>query len=117
MTRVTSTLVLAVLLGTVGVRVGCAWSCQPSPVNAAAGHCHETPVAAFEFSAAAGCNDVRSGAPFLVATVRPDAASLASVDRLASFSLAADDVARSRPAAARPIHAAPPPAFAIPLRE
>jgi len=114
---VTSAFVLAVLLGTVGVRLGCAWSCQPSPVTAAATHCHETSMAAQEFSAPATCNDVRSGGPLLVTAIRPDAAMFAPVDRLTSFSPATDDSVRSRPATARPGHAASPPAFAIPLRQ
>jgi hypothetical protein len=116
MTRVTSALVLAVLLGTLGVRLGCAWSCQPSSVTAA-GHCHETSAAAFEFSGSAACNDVRSGSPLLVAAFRPDAATFATVDRVTSFSLAADDGVRLRPGAARQSHAASPPAFVIPLRQ
>jgi hypothetical protein len=117
MTRVTSALVLAVLLGTAGVRLGCAWSCQPSPVTAAATHCHETSTAALEFSASGTCNDTRSGGPLLVTAVRPDAATFASVDRLTLFSPATDDGVRSRPAPARLSHAASPPAFAIPLRQ
>jgi len=117
MTRVTSALVLAMLLGTVGLRLGCAWSCQPSPVTAAAAHCHETSGAALQFSAGAGCNDIRSGSPILVTAVRTDAATFASVDRLTPFSLAPGDSVRSRPAAAGPSHAASPPAFAVPLRQ
>ena len=115
MTRVTSALVLAVLLGIVGVRLGCAWSCQPSA--AAATHCHETSVAAVEFSGSAACNDVRSGSPLLAALVRPDAATFATVDRVTLFSLTAHDGERLTPAAARLSHASSPPAFAIPLRQ
>jgi hypothetical protein len=117
MTRVTSALVLAVLLGTVGVRLGCAWSCQPSPDTAAAAHCHETSVAAFEFSASATCNDVRSGSLLLAAVVRPDAAAFATVDRAMSLPRAVDDGARSRPAPAHVSAASSPPAFATPLRQ
>ena len=115
MTRVTSALVLALLLGTVGLRLGCAWSCQPSPVTAT--HCHETSGAALQFSASAACNDVRSGSPILVTAVRTNAATFASVDRLTPFSLALGDSVRLRPGAAPPTHAASPPAFAIPLRQ
>lgn len=117
MTRVTSTLVLAVLLGTAGVRLGCAWSCQPSTLGAAADHCHETSVAAVEFSAPAGCNDVRSGSPLFAAVVRPDAVTFVTVGRTMSFSLGADGGVRSRPAATRLSHASSPPAFAIPIRQ
>jgi len=70
-----------------------------------------------EFSAPATCNDVRSGGPLLVTAIRPDAAMFAPVDRLTSFSPATDDSVRSRPATARPGHAASPSAFAIPLRQ
>jgi hypothetical protein len=115
MSRVTSALVVAVLLGTAGVRLGCAWSCEP--VTAATTHCHETSTAVLEFSAPATCNDVRSGEPLLVTVVRPDAATFASVDRLTSFSPATDDGVRSRPVASRPGHTPSPPAFAIPLRQ
>jgi hypothetical protein len=116
MTRVTSALVLAVLLGTVGVRFGCAWSCQPSPNTAAAAPCHETSVAAFEFSASAACNDVRSGSA-LLAAVRPDAATFAHIDRVTPHSLATESGAQSYPAVARLSHDSSPPAFAIPLRQ
>ena len=117
MTRVTSALVLVALLGILGVRLGCAWSCQPSSVTAAAGHCHETATAALEFSASAACNDVRSDGPLLVAASRPDAAMFATASRVTSFSLTADSGVRSRPAAARLNHASSPPAFVIPLRQ
>jgi hypothetical protein len=117
MTRVTSALVLGVLLGIAGVRLGCAWSCQPSSVTAAAGHCHETSDAAFQFSASAACNDARSGSPLLVAASRSDGATLATEDRVTSFSLAVDNGVRRRPAPARQSHATSPPAFAIPLRQ
>jgi len=80
--------VLAVLLGTAGVRLGCAWSCQPLQVTTAAGHCHEASVAAFEFSAASGCNDARAAA-LLVPIVRPDGVTFASADRLGFSSPAA----------------------------
>lgn len=116
MMRVTSALVLTVLLGILGVRLGCAWSCQPSPVTAAT-HCHETSTATLEFSSPAACNDVRSGSPLLVTAVRTDTATFASVDGLTAFSLATDDGQLSGPAATRTIHAASPPAFAIPLRQ
>lgn len=116
MTRVTSALVLAVLLGTVGVRLGCAWSCQPSPV-AAAEHCHQTSVAAVEFSAPVACNDIRSGGPLLGAVVRPDATTFVPVDRVTSLSFAPDAIVRSRPAEARSGLASSPHAFAIPLRQ
>ena len=117
MTRVTSALVLGLLLAAVGVRLGCAWSCQPSAVTAAAGHCHETSTAAVEFSASAACNDVESGSPVLVAASRPDAATMATSDRVTSFSLAAEDGVRSRATAARQRHISSPPAFVIPLRQ
>jgi hypothetical protein len=117
MTRVTSALVLAVLLGTVGVRLGCAWSCQPSTVTAATAHCHETSVAAVEFSASAACDDARSGSPLLAAVVRPDAVTFVSIDRTIVIPHAVDDAVRSRPAPAHPSGASSPPAFATPLRQ
>ena len=117
MARVTSALVLAVLLGTAGVRLGCAWSCQPSTMINAGTHCHETPVAASEFSASAGCNDVRSGSALLVAAVRPDAAASAHIDRLTPSLLDIHDGHRSYPAVAHLSHDSSPPAFAIPLRQ
>jgi len=117
MTRVTSALVLAVLLGIVGVRLGCAWSCQPSTVTAAAAPCHETSVAEFEFSASAACNDVQSGSLLFAAVVRPDAATFVSLDRVMLLPHAVDDGLRSRPAAAHMSNSVSPPAFATPLRQ
>ena len=117
MTRVTSLVVLAVLLGAAGVRLACAWSCQPSPVTAAATHCHETPAAALEFTASAPCNDVREGGALLSAAVKPDAISFVPFERATVFSLTADDGPRLRPAATHWNNASSPPAFAIPLRQ
>jgi hypothetical protein len=114
---VTSVLVLAALLGTVGVRLGCAWSCQPSPVTAASTHCHETSVPDLGFSASADCNDVRSDWFLLAHVVRPDAAAFVTADRITSILLPTDDGSPFRPAIAHLIPAAPPHAFAIPLRQ
>src|SRR5262245_29149132 len=114
MTRATSALVLAVLLGATGIRLACAWSCQPSPVTAAATHCHETSAAAIEFSASAPCTDVRSGGGLLAAAVRPDTVTSVPVERVMAFSLPVHGGPRLRPAAAYWSAVSSPPAFAIP---
>ena len=117
MTRATSALVLAVLLGATGIRLACAWSCQPSPVTAAATHCHETSAAALEFSASAPCNDVRASGGLLAAAVRSDAATFVPFEQVTAFSLTVHEGPRLRPAAAYWNDTSSPPAFAIPLRQ
>jgi hypothetical protein len=109
-------IVLAVLLGTVTVRLGCAWSCRRSAVTATTEHCHETSAAAFEFSAVNGCDEVRSGQPLFAATVLKDVAMFVPVTPVSLIS-AVPGAMNAGPALAPERQASPPPGFAVPLRQ
>ena len=107
---------MAVLVGTVALRLGCAWSCQPSPVTAKAEHCHNAPATAADLSVPPGCDSVRADGAVLAATIRPDVAVVAPDQPVTVFASVSAGPFDSRGAALL-THASPPDAFAIPLRQ
>ena len=115
MTRVTSALVLVALLGTVAVRLGCAWTCQPSLVTTAAEHCHEPIAAGAAFSTPAPCNDLQSDRSAVATTTRSDVAVIAA-ERVSVLAWS-DEAFRMPLVDTNHRQASPPPSFVIPLRQ